>query len=186
MNKAVAILPRKSRWYWYHLITIYWPLFYLDTCTVGKTFSVIYFDWSEFRIDRRAKKTHPLYIYQYYPNSKVTRPINKFMRGYCKRLLCTLAWKILCPVFETQLSIQILSYTKVLKRCTCTRCTRWTLYNKTFRLNWTKASPIQIIFFSESKRYIVWDRQSNADKESRSRDPCCCQMNMSCVRSVYS
>ena len=55
-HKAVAIIPRKSCWYWYHLNSIDWPLFYLETCIAVKTFSVIYFHWSELRIDCRTKK----------------------------------------------------------------------------------------------------------------------------------
>ena len=54
--KAVAIIPRKSRWYWYRLNTIDWPLFYLETYIAVKTFSVIYFHWSELRIDCRTTK----------------------------------------------------------------------------------------------------------------------------------
>ena len=77
--KAVAIIPRKSRWYWYCLNTIDWPLFYLETYIAVKTFSVIYFHWSELRIDcRTTSKTRPLYIYQFWPR-------NKFMRDHCKK-----------------------------------------------------------------------------------------------------
>ena len=54
--KAVAIIPRKSRWYWYRLNTIDWPLFYLETYIAVKTFSVLYFHWSELRIDCRTTK----------------------------------------------------------------------------------------------------------------------------------
>ena len=39
----MAIIPRKSRSYWYRLNTIDWPLFYLETYIAVKTFSVIYF-----------------------------------------------------------------------------------------------------------------------------------------------